>query len=441
RPAPCRPRAGRSGAGPGCPDARWSCWGGARGGGRPERSNRRRWWGSSAASPLLAGVELEGARRRELTELVADHRLGDIHRHVLATVVHGDGVAHHVGEDRAAARPGLDDPLLALLVQLVDLLQQVVVDEGTLLQAARHDRLPPGAAGAPAADDELLGRLVGVAGAALGLAPRRDRVTTTRGLALATAVRVVDGVHGDTTGLGADALPAVAARLAHLDEFVLGVADLPDGGTAVDGHAAHLGARQAQGGEVALLGHELDARAGAAGHAAALAGLELDVVDGGADGDVAHRHGVARTDLRALAVLERVADLHAIRGEDVALLAVEVVQQGDATGAVRVVLDGGDLGGHAVLVPLEVDDAVLLLVATAAVTGGLAPVAVAATGARLGGDERLLRLGRGDLGEVRDRLEPAAGAGRLLLAKCHDDASFYYIRSMESRSAVDTIAR
>ena len=42
---------------------------------------------------------------------------------------------------------------------------------------------------------------------------------------------------------------------------------------------------------------------------------------------------------------------------------------------------GGDLGGHAVLVPLEVDDAVLLLVAAAAVAGGLAAVGVATAGA------------------------------------------------------------
>src|SRR5690606_10219608 len=110
-----------------------------------------------------------------------------------------------------------------------------------------------------------LGFLVRVAGAPLGLAPRRHRVTTTRGLALATTERVVDGVHGHTTGLGADALPAVAAGLADLDQLGLGVADLADGRPAVDGHPAHLGAREAQGGEVALLGHQLDARPGAAG--------------------------------------------------------------------------------------------------------------------------------------------------------------------------------
>src|SRR5690606_11192046 len=106
-------------------------------------------------------------------------------------------------------------------------------------------------------------------------------------------------------------------------------------------------------------------------------------------------------------------------GEDVALLAVEVVEQRDAAAAVGVVLDGGDLGGHAVLVPAEVDDAVPLLVAAAPVAGRLAPVHVAATGRRLLGHERPLGLVARDLGEVGDGLEPPAGAGGVALAKWH----------------------
>jgi hypothetical protein len=43
-------------------------------------------------------------------------------------------VTDHVGDDRAAARPGLDDLLLIGRVQDVDLLEEVVVDERALLQ-------------------------------------------------------------------------------------------------------------------------------------------------------------------------------------------------------------------------------------------------------------------------------------------------------------------
>ena len=69
---------------------------------------------------------------------MADHGFGDVDGDVLAPVVDGDGVADHVGDDRGAPRPRLDDALVVAAVELVELLQQVVVDERTLLQAARH---------------------------------------------------------------------------------------------------------------------------------------------------------------------------------------------------------------------------------------------------------------------------------------------------------------
>src|SRR3954449_1750528 len=95
----------------------------------------------SSAAPrptVVLDVPTEGARGRELAELVPDHRLGDEHRDVLAAVVHGDRVPEHVGDDRRAARPRADHVLGALVVLGVHLLEQVVVDERALLQAAWH---------------------------------------------------------------------------------------------------------------------------------------------------------------------------------------------------------------------------------------------------------------------------------------------------------------
>jgi len=65
-------------------------------------------------------------------------------------------------------------------------------------------------------------------------------MTAARGLALAAAMGVIHGVHSHTAGLGALALPAVAAGLADLDQLVLGVADLADGRTAVNMHFANF---------------------------------------------------------------------------------------------------------------------------------------------------------------------------------------------------------
>ena len=41
----------------------------------------------------------EGAGGSELTELVANHILGDVYRHVLAAVMHRDGVTHKLREN------------------------------------------------------------------------------------------------------------------------------------------------------------------------------------------------------------------------------------------------------------------------------------------------------------------------------------------------------
>src|SRR5690606_41216501 len=71
---------------------------------------------------------------------------------------------------------------------------------------------------------------------------------------------------------------------------------------------------------------------------------------------ISQRQVVARLDVRVRTRLDPVALLEVLRAEDVALLTVHVVEQRDAGGPVRVVLDVRDLGRHAVLVhPLEVD--------------------------------------------------------------------------------------
>src|SRR6478735_3919183 len=398
-----------------------------------------------AAATLLVVllVTLERAGRRELTELVADHRLGHEHRDVLAAVVHREGVAQHVGVDHGPARPGLDDVLGARFVLGVHLLLKVVVDEGALLQATRHFRglLSALLASTTATHDELVAFLVGAPGTALGLAPGADRVTTTRGLALTTTVRVVDRVHGHTTDGRALALPAHAAGLAPVDVALLGVADLADGRAAARVDVADLTGRHTQLGVGAVLGDELDARTGGAGDLGAATGTELDRVHDRTHGDVAQRQAVARLDVGARTVLDRVALLELVRRQDVALLAVRVVQERDARRAVGVVLDVSDLGRDAVLVvATEVDDAVRTLVTAALVAGGDPALVVAAAllGQRPG--QGLLRRGPGDLDEVGDRRAATARGGRLVLANGHQETGPPKM-SMRCPSARLTIAR
>src|SRR4051794_36150807 len=339
---------------------------------------------------------------------------------MLASVVHGDRVPEHVGDDHRATRPGLDDVLGAFVVLHLDLLGEVVIDEGALLQAAGHVSGLLSTLLATTTNDELVAGLARTTGAAFGLAPWADRVPAAGGLALTTTVRVVDRVHGDTADGRALALPPHPAGLAPVDVALLGVAHLADGGAAAHVDVADLTGRHPQLRVRPFLGDQLHAGAGGAGDLGAATGPQLDAVHHGADRDVAQRQVVARLDVRARTALDPVALPQPVRRDDVALLAVGVVQQRDPRGAVRVVLDVRDLGRHAVLVaPAEVDHAVLPLVTAALVAGGDPAVHVPAGLLRQRTQQRLLRRVAGDFHEVGDAGAAATRGRRLVLADAH----------------------
>src|SRR4051812_46977576 len=120
-------------------------------------------------------------------------------------------------------------------------------------------------------------------------APRGDRVAAALRLALAAAVRVVDGVHRGAAHGRALALPTAPAGLPDRDVLVVDVADLPDGRTARERPTPHLARREAQHRVRAVLRDELHTRAGRARHLRAAAGLQLDVVHERACRDVLER--------------------------------------------------------------------------------------------------------------------------------------------------------
>src|SRR5208337_4842447 len=264
------------------------------------------WVRLATAAPVVLDVRSESARRRELAELVAHHRLGDEHRDVLPAVMHGDRVPQHGRDDHGTPGPGPNDGLRPLLVLHVHLLHQVVVHEGTLLKATRHRVLLLPLVPAAATADQPVTRLVRPPGPALGLAPRADRMASAGTLALAAAERMVDGVHGHAAHRGTTALPPVAAGLAELDVALLGVAHLAHRGPAGRVDPPDLAGRHPQLGVAALVG-----------------------VHHGAGRDAAQRQRVARLDVGPGAALHPVAHRQALRADDVALLAVRVVQQGD----------------------------------------------------------------------------------------------------------------
>src|SRR6266568_7782234 len=82
----------------------------------------------------VRAMAAEMPRGRELAQPVADHVLADEHGHVLAAVVHRDGVPDHLGIDDGCARPGADHLLVARQVHLLDLRAQARADERALLR-------------------------------------------------------------------------------------------------------------------------------------------------------------------------------------------------------------------------------------------------------------------------------------------------------------------
>src|SRR5580658_2653021 len=269
--------------------------------------------------------------------------------------------------------------------------------------------------GLPAADDHLRGPLVAARLLAHGhLTPRRGRRTAGGGARLATAVRVVDRVHRDAAHRRSLAEMALTTGLADHFVLVVEVAELADRRAADGQDAPHLARGHAHLGVGAFFGHQLGGATGRAHELAALTGPQLDVVDDGPERDVLQREGVAGLDVGGRARFDDVTDLQAGRREDVALLAVPVVEQREASGPVRIVLDRRDLGRNRVLGALEVDQAVLLAVAAALVAGRDVAVVVTARVLLADLDQRALRRLLGELAEIGGRDE-APGCGRRLV--------------------------
>src|SRR5690606_37429312 len=137
--------------------------------------------------------------------------------------------------------------------------------------------------------------------------------------------------------------PTASPGLADAHGAMLPVADDADGGAALEQHQANFAGGHADVSVLALLGHQLARGACGADQLPAPAGPELDVVDHSAERDPLQRKRVADLGVDVLARDHLVADVPALRPEDVPLLAVDVLDERDPRRPVGLVLDGDDL--------------------------------------------------------------------------------------------------
>src|SRR5579884_2950937 len=277
---------------------------------------------------------------------------------------------------------------------------------------------------AAAAHDRPVGPLVVAGASALGrLAPLRLGLPADRRLALTATVRMVARVHRRATD---DRPPSHVPRppgLPDLDVLVIHVPDLAQRRHALEVDQADLPRRHADLGVVARLGHQLRGGAGRAHHLAALAPRELDVVDLRAGRDVPQRQRIPDPDRRLGAGDDHVPDLDAERRQDVALLAVHVVEQRDPGRAVGIVFDRRHAGRNPELVALEINDPIEALGAAAAVPRRDAAAVVAAGVLLQRLEQALLRFLLRNLLEGADAHRAPPRRGWLVCANWHRSRS------------------
>src|SRR5258706_5170680 len=219
---------------------------------------------------------------------------------------------------------------------------------------------------------QLFRVLVRIAGdAALGgHAGFAHRMASTVAAAFTTTQRMVDRVHRLGTGVRANAAVAVAPGLAETDVDPVQVGELSDRRPAGAADTPHFARRQDNDRPLAFFRAQTSDAAGAAHQLAALPRVHLDIVNFQAGRHVRQRHRVADLGRGIDPAHHRRAHPQAVGAEDVRLGPIRVLDQRDEGRAVRVILDRLDARLDAVLKPLEVDDAIQLLIAAAAVLCG-----------------------------------------------------------------------
>src|SRR5699024_6529575 len=115
-------------------------------------------------------------------------------------------------------------------------------------------------------------------------------------------------------------------------------------------------------------------------------------MDLGTDRDRAKLHCVARLDWRLGAAQNLVSGAHVARRQNIASLAVDVLDQGDVRAAIGIVFDPLDDAANPVLVATKIDATIMMLVSATTMTRGHPAGVVAAAGAALGFQQRRVRL-------------------------------------------------
>src|SRR6266480_7337962 len=145
--------------------------------------------------------------------------------------------------------------------------------------------------------------------------------------AFATAMGMVDRVHGDATHLRTFAEPTGTAGLAYGNILMVNIAHLTDSRQTILENHPHFTGGKLHLGVFPLFSHQLGKCSGTAGKLPAFAELKLDVVDYGAERDRPQRQRVTRLDIGIGTGNDSVTDLEIQWGKNIAFFPVNVVQK------------------------------------------------------------------------------------------------------------------
>ena len=195
-------------------------------------------------------------------------------------------------------------------------------------------------------------------------------MTTTRGTTFTTTKGVIDRVHNDTTDGRANAEPARAACRTRGFIHVIDIGNLTHDGEAIFRNVANFATRELDLAEFAVFSDEFCTCTSGTSDLSALARFHFDVVDNGVQRNIAERNSVTDAEFGTFARIQHITNLDVSRSDDVAALAVQVLDQSDTSGTVRIVFDRFDSAGDASELTLEIDDTIQFLVTTTATAGG-----------------------------------------------------------------------
>ncbi len=78
------------------------------------------------------------AGRRKFAELMANHLLRHIHRHMFVTVMYCNGVANHIRGNHGPPGPGFDEFFIPGTVESINLLLKMIINVGSFFEGAWH---------------------------------------------------------------------------------------------------------------------------------------------------------------------------------------------------------------------------------------------------------------------------------------------------------------